>query len=153
MKKSLFAALAAASLLLAGCSSSAPASSTASTGSDSAAETKNTAHVATDDGTEVSATVTKKDGKVTAVEIDETTEDGNSKKELGTDYGMKVKSGIGKEWDEQIKFLEDYLVKNGIDSVKLNSDGYAEDEDVKSGVTINLNNIMKAVDEAAAKEE
>lgn len=144
MKKSLFAALAAASLLLAGCSST----DSAATSSAASDETTNTAHVATDDG-EITATVTKKDGKVTAVQIDETTEDGSSKKDLGSDYGLKDKSGIGKEWDEQIAFLENYLVENGIDSVKLNSEGYAEEEDVKSGVTINLSKIMEAVDEAA----
>lgn len=151
MKKRLFAALAVAGMMLAGCSStSAPASSAANSSAAAEGETTNTAHVATDGG-EVTATVTKKDGKVTAVEIDETTEDGTSKKDLGSEYGMKAKSGIGKEWDEEIKFLEDYLVKNGIDSVKLNSDGYAEEEDVKSGCTINLKTIMEAVDEAAAK--
>lgn len=73
------------------------------------------------------------------------------KKEKGADYGMKSASGIGKEWNEQIEYLEQYMVDNGIDSVKLNSDGYAENEDVKSGCTINLSQIMEAVNEANSK--
>lgn len=148
MNKRIFAAMAVAGLLFAGCSSNS-SSSTAS--SAAAGETSNTAYVATDDGSEISATVTKKDGKVTAIQIDQTTEDGSSKKELGADYNMKSASVIGKEWNEQIEYLENYMVENGIDSVKLNSDGYAENEDVKSGCTINLKQIMEAVDEANAK--
>lgn len=143
MKLHLLSAFALSAALLVGCSS----------GEDSKASdgaVSNTAHVEVD-GAEISATVTKKDGKVTAVQIDETTSDGQSKKEMGTDYGLKSKSAIGKEWDEQIQFLENYLVEHGIDSVKLNSDGYAEEEDVRSGCSINLKDIMKAVDEANAK--
>lgn len=152
MNKKIFAAVAAAGLLLAGSSSSSTANDSAAAGSSAAGETTNTAHVETSDGGEVSATVTKDaDGKVTAIEVDETTSDGESKKEAGADYGLKKASPIGKEWDEQVKFLEDYLIENGIDSVKLNSDGYAESEDVKSGCTINLSNIMKAIEEADQK--
>ena len=144
MRSRVLVALALTSALLMGCSSG-----TDDTSKDDGA-VSNTAYVETEDG-EIKATVTKKDGKVTAVEIDETTSDGDSKKELGSDYGLKDKSGIGKEWDEQIQFLENYLVEHGIDSVKLNSDGYAEEEDVKTGCTINLKQIMEAVDAADAK--
>ncbi len=147
MNKRIFAAMAVAGLLFAGCSSNSSSSTASSAAAD---ETSNTAYVATDGG-EISATVTKKDGKVTAIQIDQTTEDGSSKKELGADYGMKSASGIGKEWNEQIEYLENYMIENGIDSVKLNADGYAENEDVKSGCTINLKEIMEAVDEANAK--
>ena len=146
MNKKLFAALTGASLLFAGCSST---SSTASSTAD-AGKTSHTAYV-DHDGNEISATVTKKDGKITAVSIDEATEDGKTKKELGEEYSMKSASGIGKEWNEQIEFLENYIVEHGADSVKLDADGYAEDEDVRSGVTINLSKIMEAVDEAAAE--
>lgn len=145
MKLRLLTALALGGTLLFGCSSGSSNDSKSSDGTVS-----NTAYVEVDDG-EISATVTKKDGKVTAVEIDETTSDGESKKAMGTDYGLKSKSAIGKEWDEQIQFLENYLVEHGVDSVKLNSDGYAEEEDVRAGCSINLKDIMKAVDDAAAK--
>lgn len=144
MKKQLFAALAAASMLFAGCSSS---SSTASSAAADG-ETTNTAYV-DHDGAEISATVTKKDGKITGVTLDEVTEDGDSKKDLGDDYGMKARSGIGKEWYEQIEFLENYIVENGVDAVKLDADGYAENEDVRSGCTINIKSFMEAIDEAA----
>lgn len=153
MNKKIFAAIAAAGLLFAGCSSSGSnTNESAAAGSSAAGDTSNTVHVESSDGGEVTATVTKDaDGKVTAIEVDETTSDGESKKEAKDDYGMKEASGIKKGWYEQVQFLEDYLIKNGIDSVKLNSDGYAENEDVKSGCTINLTNIMKAIQEADQK--
>ncbi len=61
---------------------------------------------------------------------------------------MKQASAIGKEWYEQVKYLEQFIIDNGIDAVKLNADGYAENEDLKSGCTINLTDIMEAVNEA-----
>lgn len=73
MNKKAFAALTAATLLFAGCTSGSANSSSA------AGETSNTAYV-DHDGQDVSATVTKKDGKITGVTIDETTEDGKKKK-------------------------------------------------------------------------
>lgn len=137
MKKS-FALVGLAAMMLAAC------------GGNAASGTTETATVATDEG-EVSATLTKDaEGKLTGVNIDEI-KDGDSKKDLGDDYGMKKASAIGKEWYEQIEFLENYILENGVDAVKLNTDGYAENEDVKSGCTINLKTIMEAVDEANAK--
>ena len=47
--------------------------------------------------------------------------------------------------------LEQFIIDNGVDAVKLDKDGYAEDEDLKSGCTINLTDIMEAVKEADAK--
>lgn len=64
---------------------------------------------------------------------------------------MKEASIIGKEWYEQVKYLEQFIIDNGVDAVKLDKDGYAEDEDLKSGCTINLTDIMEAVKEADAK--
>lgn len=140
MNKKL-AAAAFAALLLGACSSS----------SNSTAGTTSEATVTGSDGSETTAEITKEDGKVTGISIDVVDKDGNSKKEAGSDYAMKKASTIGKEWDEQVSFLENYMLEHGIDSVKLDSDGYAESEDVKSGCTINLTDIMKAVDEADAK--
>lgn len=137
----IFAAAGCAAMLFAGCSSADKAADNGATTS--------TAHVDSDFG-EITATVTKEDGKITAISIDQDS-DGKSKKELGDDYGMAAASSIGKDWAAQVEFLEKYLVENGIDSVKLDADGYAEEEDVKSGCTINLKDIMEAVDEAAAK--
>lgn len=146
MKKQLFAALAAASMLFAGCSSTGSSASTAS--SAAAGETSNTAYV-DHDGAEISATVTKKDGKITGITLDEVTEDGDSKKDLGDDYNMKKASVIGKEWYEQIEFLENYVLEHGVDAVKMDADGYPENEDVRSGCTINIKPFMEAIDEAA----
>lgn len=142
MKKTL-AALGLAALVFAGCSN----------GGNSAADGETTNSASVDNGNgEVTATVTKKDGKITAVSIDQINDKtGKGKKEEGADYGMKEASPIGKEWNEQIEYLEKYIVDNGVDAVKLDADGYAENEDVKSGATINLKDIMEAVDKAAAK--
>ena len=95
--------------------------------------------------------ITVKGDKVEKITMDETKE-GKSKKELGAEYGMKAVSaqkGIGKEWDEQIKFLEDYIVKNGLAAVKLDDAGYATGDDVKAGCTINIKNLMDTATKAA----
>ena len=149
MKSRLFAAAAVAAMIFAGCSSNEDTTKE----SASAGDKTETAYVTTDDGGEVSASVTKDaEGKVTGVAIDQTQEDGSSKKELKEEYGMKDASPIKKEWYEQIEFLENYIIENGVDSVKLNDEGYAENEDVKSGCTINLKQIMEAVDEDGSRQ-
>lgn len=141
MNKKLVAAGLAA-LMLAACSNSS---------SSSDAGTSSEATVTGSDGSETTAVLTKQDGKLTGVSIDVVDESGNSKKDAKEDYGMKKDSPIGKEWYEQVDFLENYILEHGVDSVKLDADGYAESEDVKSGCTINLKDIMEAVDEANAK--
>ena len=47
------------------------------------------------------------------------------KKELGADYHMKTASGIGKEWNEQVKFFENYVAKHGIEKLELKDNGKA----------------------------
>lgn len=153
-KKLLCAGLAA--LMLAGCSSNAGTAAkddAASTGdtTTAAGTTTEKATVTGDDDSETTAEITKTDGKITGVSIDVVTSDGESKKDAGDEYNMKAASTIGKEWYEQVEYLENYIVEHGVDSIKLNSEGYAEDEDVRSNCTINLTEIMKAVDEANAK--
>ena len=141
MNKKLVAAGLAA-LMLAACSNSS---------SSSDAGTSSEATVTGSYGSETTAVLTKQDGKLTGVSIDVVDESGNSKKDAKEDYDMKKASPIGKEWYEQVDFLENYILEHGVDSVKLDADGYAESEDVKSGCTINLKDIMEAVDEANAK--
>ena len=104
----------------------------------------------TNDKQEVTtAKVKTKDGKLSEVEIDESAKGKDqSKKELGNDYEMKQASKIGKEWYEQVNFLENYIVKNGVDGIKLNSEGKAENNDVASGCTIRIDGFLKAVKEA-----
>lgn len=143
MNKKL-AAAAMAAMMLAACSSSSDDAANSTAGTQTEA-------TVTTDGAETTAVLTKEDGKLTGVSIDVVTEEGDSKKHLGADYNMKSASKIGKEWNEQVEFLENYILEHGVDSVKLDADGYAESEDVKSGCTINLKDIMQAVDEANAK--
>ena len=87
---------------------------------------------------------------MTAVELDETTED-TTKKTLGDAYDMKPASAIGKNWNEQIAFLETYIVTNGIDQIRLNEEGKAENEDILTGCTISIDSYLKAVQDAQAK--
>ena len=102
------------------------------------------------------ATYTNDKGEVTTAKVklkngdlDETAQGKDkSKKALGNDYQMKQASKIGKEWYEQIDFLEKYIEKKGVDSIKLNKEGKAENNDVTSGCTIRIDGFLKAVKEA-----
>ena len=111
------------------------------------------ATVAGEDGTEYTANLTVEDGKVTGVSIDAVDAEGNSKKEQGANYGMAKASGIQKEWFEQIGDLEGFIIANGVDAVKMDAEGYAENEDLKTGCTINIKPIMEAVDQAYAESQ
>lgn len=142
MKKQLLAALAASAMLFAGCSGNADTKT-----SNAAGETTTTGY-GDHDGQEVQATVTTKDGKITKVVLDEITEDGDSKKDLGADYNMKAASSIGKEWNEQVEFLENYIAENGVDGIELDEAGKATNEDVLSGCTISIKGMIDAIDDA-----
>ena len=91
------------------------------------------------------AKVKLKNDNLVEVSIDETAKD-KTKKELGEDYGMKQASAIHKEWSEQIAYLEKYIAKNGIDAIKVGSDGKAENADVRTGCTIRVDNYIKAIE-------
>ena len=101
------------------------------------------------DGDYASAEIEVQGDSVVSISLDET-KGGKSKKELGADYNMKGASPIKKEWNEQVKFLEDYIIKNGLEKVELDDKGYAANDDVKAGCTINLTNLMKAANDAKA---
>lgn len=141
-------------VMLAGCGNAntgvdeeGAAASDAATTEDAKTTTAEIEH----DGATTKAEVTKEGDKVTAVSIDEVDEEGLSKKDLGDDYGMKKPSTVEKEWYEQVEFLENYILENGVDSIKLNDEGKAENEDLKSGCTISIKNMVDAVKEAEAK--
>lgn len=141
--------------LLAGCASNdtkkeETTDESVNTTTDEAGGAQFSAEVTDADGNVTKADIEKENGKITSITIDQI-KDGSSKKELGDDYKMKEASSIGKEWYEQVKYLEQFIIDNGVDAVKLDKDGYAEDEDLKSGCTINLTDIMEAVKEADAK--
>ncbi len=91
------------------------------------------------------------DGMITKVELDTTyTKDGEltTKKELGSDYGMKGYSASlgniegGGEWFEQAKALEDAIVENqGVDFLELSEDGKT---DAVSGCTMSISSLVEA---------
>lgn len=123
-------------LALAGCSNT-PASTT-KTGS---------AEVGADDS-KTTVTVTLEGDKLTAVEIDQVSGD-STKKQLGNDYNMKQASGIEKEWFEQAEFLENYMVENNTTDIEVdNMSGKAVSEDVLSGCTIGIKDIVDAASQA-----
>lgn len=80
--------------------------------------------------------------------------DYKTKVELGDDYGMKARSGIGKEWYEQIADFEDWLVGKTLDDVKgiktKDVDGsiLIDEADLTSKVTISVDGYIAAVTEA-----
>ena len=125
--------------VLAACSSSEPTKTGEATSAKS------------DEGDYATVKISLEGDKVTSISMDET-KGGKSKKELGADYGMKStseKTGIGKEWNEQVNFLVDYIVKNGLDAVKLTAEGKASENDVLAGCTINIKNMMYTANKAA----
>lgn len=132
--------MAAAMLMLAGCSSKPEAK----TGK---AEMDIDNHGSAE---KVMVEVTVEGDKVTAININETYNgQKDTKKELKENYNMKAASPIKKEWYEQIDFLEKYIVENGLEAVKLNADGYAEaGSDVAAGCTIHLTDIMATAENA-----
>ena len=101
------------------------------------------------------------DGKIVKVMIDtaqskvpvnegvvEAPEEFKTKKELGPDYNMKPASGIEKEWDEQIEFLEEHFIGMTADEVMniaVDDETYPTDTDVLTGATLKISSYQKAV--------
>lgn len=122
---------------------------------------------ATEDGgtaqsdTTVAGVAFDSDGKIVKVLIDtaqskvpvkegkvEAPEDFQTKKELSSDYNMKPASEIGKEWDEQIVFLEYYFVGMTVEevlSMAVDEGNYPTDEDVTSGATMAISSYQQAI--------
>ena len=76
-----------------------------------------------------------------------------TKQELGDDYGVKKTSTIGKEWNEQINALADYVTGKTIDEVKgiaVTETGVPTGADLKSSVTIKINTFIDAIEKAVA---
>lgn len=79
-----------------------------------------------------------------------------TKVELGKDYGMIKASKIGKEWFEQIAALEKWMVGKTVDQVKAmkvkkvddNHPSVPDEADLKSSVTISVQDYVAAVEEA-----
>lgn len=89
-----------------------------------------------------------KDGKVTT----DKTAEVKSKVELGDAYGMKGASKIGKEWFEQAKALQEWMVGKTpaeVTGMKL-AEGKADVEELKTSVTVSVGGYLEAFKEAAA---
>lgn len=125
-----------------------------SSGGSNEVEKTGSAETAKDEkGNYATAEVTIKGDKIVSISLDEYKE-GKSKKELGASYNMKAASSIGKEWNEQIEALEKYIVKNGIDKIELTDEGKPKNEDVLTGCTMAIDNVLlaaKGAIEAAKK--
>ena len=79
-----------------------------------------------------------------------------SKKELGDDYGMRVASPIGKEWDEQIEAIEAYAVGKTVEELKtkaIDETGVVKDADLASGATLYMGSFIWAIEDAVNNAE
>lgn len=131
--KKLAALVLLCGVVLAGCSSAKEGSASV-TGSN---------------GDVTTATVKVDGDKITSVSIDTKQKDSDkTKKELKEQYNMKKASPIKKEWYEQVLTLENYIKENSVDAIKLNNEGKATNEDLVTGCTISISDMVDAVKEA-----
>ncbi len=75
-----------------------------------------------------------------------------TKQELGDKYGMKKASKIGKEWNEQADAFAAYVkgkTASEVSGIAVNSEGYADDADLISSVTVHVGPLMAIVQKAA----
>lgn len=97
------------------------------------------------------ANVVERDGKTVKVLVDRIDKDGAIAREKYDNYGIKKVSTINKDWWEQAEAYEEYVLKNGADAVKYDSDGHATDPDLLSGATIDISDFNDAVKQAESK--
>ena len=77
----------------------------------------------------------------------------DSKIVLDDAYDMRKASPIKAEWDEQANFLADYVTGKTIDEVKgiaLDDGGKPTDADITTGCTMNIAEIVTAIENAVA---
>ena len=77
----------------------------------------------------------------------------DSKLVLDDAYDMRKASPIGAEWDEQANFLADYVTGKTLDEVKgiaIDDGGKPTDADITTGCTMNIAEILTAVENAVA---
>ena len=75
------------------------------------------------------------------------TEELQTKRELGDQYGMRAASGIGKEWYEQAANMEAYLIgktAEGVTGIAVNEDQKPTDPDLAAGVTVSISGYQTA---------
>ena len=74
-----------------------------------------------------------------------------TKNELADEYGMKVVSGIGKEWYEQADAFAKYVVGKTVDEVKsisLGEEGTPTESELTSSVTIHVGPFIAVIEKA-----
>ncbi len=74
-----------------------------------------------------------------------------TKNELGDSYGMKAKSGIGKEWNEQAAAFASYVAgktASDVQGIAVDEQGHATGEDLTSSVTVSIGDFQKALAKA-----
>ena len=91
------------------------------------------------------ANVIFNDEKIYKVLLDRLSNNGEDSKEKYDNYGIKPSSSINKDWWEQVAYYEDWVLKNGIEAVKYDSNGHAENVDLISGATIGVDDLTLAV--------
>jgi len=76
-----------------------------------------------------------------------------TKDELGTEYGMKKASKIGKEWNEEAEAFAKYVVGKTAADVKgvaVNDKGEPTATELTASVTISIGDFMKIIDKATS---
>lgn len=91
------------------------------------------------------ANVILKDGKIFKVLLDRISNSGEDSKEKYDNYGIKKVSSLNKDWWEQVAYYEDWVLEHGIEAVKYDNNGRAENADLVSGATIGVDDLTLAV--------
>ena len=76
-----------------------------------------------------------------------------TKNELGTEYGMKKASKLGKEWNEQAAALANYVVGKTVAEVKaiaVDDTKHPTGADLKSSVTMSIGDYIAGIEKAVA---
>lgn len=93
--------------------------------------------------------LTVKDNKVYSIDCDAEHRDGGTKKAHSESGKYNMKSGgASMEWHEEIALFEEAVVKNGVESVTVASDGKT---DTVTGCTIAVGEYVKLIKEALEK--
>lgn len=77
----------------------------------------------------------------------------SSKNELGTNYGMKKASSIGKEWNEEATAFAQYATGKTVAQIKgiaVDEKGVPTFDELKTSVTISVTNYVNAIEKAVA---
>ena len=86
-----------------------------------------------------------KDGKITELSIDEIYGE-STKKQMKDSYQLP-ESAVA-PWVDQIAYLEDYIIKNDVQSIQTDADGKAVNSDLLSGCTITIESYLKTIRKA-----